>query len=61
MKPKEAGFDLFKGNMHAAIKTYWDWDYMVQDSATPAGEWRTGVPPMKSLPGLAPHNDIVVR
>lgn len=54
MKPKEAGFDLFKGNMHAAIKTYWDWDYMVQDATTPAGQWRTGPPPTKSLPGIAP-------
>jgi arylsulfatase A-like enzyme len=54
MKPKEAGFDLFKGNMHAAIKTYWDYDYMVQDANTPAGQWRTGTPPVKSLPGIAP-------
>ena len=54
MKPKEAGFDLFKGNMHAAIKTYWDYDYMVQDAETPANQWRTGTPPTKSLPGIAP-------
>jgi len=54
MKPKEAGFDLFKGNMHAAIKTYFDWDYMVQDADTPANQWRTGSPPTKSLPGIAP-------
>jgi arylsulfatase A-like enzyme len=54
MKPKEAGFDLFKGNMHAAIKTYWDYDYMVQDANTPAGQWRIGTPPVKSLPGIAP-------
>src|SRR5690606_36620872 len=53
MKPKEAGFDLFKGNMHAAIKSYWDYDYMVQDAATPADRWHTETPPMKSLPGIA--------
>ena len=54
MKPKEAGFDLFKGNLHAAIKTYWDYDYHVQDGHTAAGEWRTETPPEKSLPGIAP-------
>jgi len=54
MKPKEAGFETFKGNMHAAIKTYWDYDYMVQDADTPASQWRTGPPPIKSLPGIAP-------
>jgi arylsulfatase A-like enzyme len=54
MKPKEAGFDLFKGNLHAAIKTYWDYDYQVQDAGTAAGEWRTETPPQRSLPGIAP-------
>jgi arylsulfatase A-like enzyme len=54
MKPKEAGFEIFKGNMHAALKTYWDYDYMEQDAATPANQWRTGKPPQRSLPGIAP-------
>ena len=54
MKPKQAGFDLFRGNLHAAIDTYWDYDYQVQDAATPAGEWRSEKPPKKSLPGIAP-------
>ena len=54
MKPKEAGFDIFKGNMHAALKTYWDYDYMVQDATTPANEWRNEAPPVKELPGIAP-------
>jgi arylsulfatase A-like enzyme len=54
MKPKQAGFDLFKGNMHAAIRTYWDYDYQVQDALTPAGQWRTEAPPRRSLPGIAP-------
>jgi arylsulfatase A-like enzyme len=40
MKPKEAGFEIFKGNMHAAIKTYWDYEYQIQDANTPAGQWR---------------------
>lgn len=54
MKPKEAGFDVFKGNLHAAIRTYWQYDYHVQDADTPAGEWRTEDPPERSLPGIAP-------
>jgi len=54
MKPREAGFEIFKGNMHAAIKTYWDYDYMEQDAGTPANQWRSGRPPEKSLPGIAP-------
>jgi len=40
MKPKQAGFELFKGNMHAAINSYWDYDYQVQDAGTPADQWR---------------------
>lgn len=54
MKPKQAGFELFKGNLHAAIKTYWDYDYQIQDATTPADQWRTETPPRKSLPGIAP-------
>jgi len=54
MKPKQAGFDLYKGNLHAAIGTYWDYDYHVQDDTTPADKWLTEKPPMKSLPGIKP-------
>ena len=54
MKPKEAGFEIFKGNMHAAIKTYWDYEYQVQVADTPANEWRTEPAPRKSLPGIEP-------
>src|SRR5690606_4821268 len=54
MKPKEAGFELFKGNMHAAIRTYWNYDYQVQDAESAAGEWRSESPPTRSLPGIAP-------
>jgi arylsulfatase A-like enzyme len=53
MKPKQAGFDLFKGNLHAAIKTYWDYDYQIQDGSSDPNEWRTETPPQKSLPGIA--------
>jgi arylsulfatase A-like enzyme len=54
MKPKQAGFDLFKGNMHAAIGTYWQYDYHLQDAASSPNEWRTEATPEKSLPGIAP-------
>ena len=56
IKPKEAGFDVFKGNLFAAITSYWKYDYQIQDSETPANEWRTEAPPMRSLPGIAPTN-----
>jgi len=56
MKPKQAGFDLFKGNLHAAITSFWDYEYVVQDAETPADKWRTEPMPTKSLPGIAPTN-----
>jgi arylsulfatase A-like enzyme len=56
MKPKQAGFDLFKGNLHAAINSYWDYDYQIQDDKTPADQWRSEPMPEKSLPGIAPTN-----
>jgi len=54
MKPKEAGFELFKGNLHAAIMTYWEYNYQIQDSDTAPDAWRTEAAPKKSLPGIAP-------
>jgi arylsulfatase A-like enzyme len=56
MKPKQAGFDIFKGGMHAAINSYWNYEYLVQDTNTPADQWRTEPMPTKSLPGVAPTN-----
>jgi hypothetical protein len=56
MKPKQAGFDLFKGSLHAAITSYWDYEYQVQDDKTPADQWRTEPMPKKSLPGIAQTN-----
>jgi arylsulfatase A-like enzyme len=56
MKPKQAGFDVFRGNMHAAIASYWNYDYQVQDDKTPADQWRTEPMPTKSLPGIASTN-----
>jgi arylsulfatase A-like enzyme len=54
MKPKEAGFDLFQGNLHGGVTTYWDWDYQIQDSTDAPDKWRTEKPPVRSLPGVAP-------
>jgi len=53
MKPKEAGFDIFKGNLHAAINTFWEYDYHLQDDVTPSNECRTESAPKRSLPGIA--------
>jgi arylsulfatase A-like enzyme len=53
IKPKEAGFETFKGNLHAAINTYWEYDYHLQDNGTPANKWRTEAAPKRSLPGIA--------
>jgi arylsulfatase A-like enzyme len=54
MKPKEAGFDLFLGNLHGGLATYWEYDYHIQDSNTPPDQWRTEKAPVRSLPGIAP-------
>lgn len=54
IKPKEAGFETFKGNLHAAIKSFWKYDYHIQDNETLANEWRTEAMPQKSLTGIAP-------
>jgi arylsulfatase A-like enzyme len=54
MKPKEAGFDLFLGNLHGGIATYWEYDYHIQDSTTAPSEYRTEKAPVRSLPGIAP-------
>jgi arylsulfatase A-like enzyme len=53
VKPRQAGFEVFKGNMHAALATFWNYDYQVQDESTPADQWRAQTPPQKSLPGVA--------
>jgi arylsulfatase A-like enzyme len=54
MKPKQAGFDVFRGNMHAAIRTYWNYEYQVQDGQSEPNQWRVEPAPRKSLPGVAP-------
>ncbi len=54
MKPKEAGFDLFQGNLHGGLDTYFEYDYQVQDDTTPPDQWRTEKAPVRSLPGIKP-------
>jgi arylsulfatase A-like enzyme len=54
MKPKEAGFDLFQGNLHGGVATYWEWDYHIQDSTDTPDKWRTEKAPTRSIPGVAP-------
>jgi len=54
MKPLEAGFERFYGNMHAALPTFWNYPVHVQDAATPPGEFRTETRRAHSLEGIAP-------
>jgi arylsulfatase A-like enzyme len=54
MKPKQAGFDLFLGNLNGAVEDYWSYDYQIQDDTTLPFQWRTETPPTRSLPGIAP-------
>lgn len=54
MMPKEAGFDVYKGNLSGGVQTYWDYAFHVQDADTAPGEYRTEKPPEVSLPGIAP-------
>ncbi|BBC73380.1 conserved hypothetical protein [Altererythrobacter sp. B11] len=54
MKPKEAGFDLFRGNMNGAIEDYWNYTYQVQDANSAPGDVRSEKAPVNSLPGIAP-------
>jgi arylsulfatase A-like enzyme len=54
MMPKEAGFDLYLGNLNGGIDTYWKWDYHIQDSTDAPNKYRTEKEPVRSIPGVAP-------
>ncbi|MBN2243943.1 MAG: sulfatase-like hydrolase/transferase [Acidobacteria bacterium] len=54
MKPKQAGFDLYRGNLHGGVQTYWEWDYHIQDGSDAPENYRTEKAPVRSLPGIAP-------
>jgi arylsulfatase A-like enzyme len=60
MKPLQAGFDYFAGNMHAALPTFWDWELHVQDAGTGPDAWRTMPAPARALPGIAPTTNAAV-
>jgi arylsulfatase A-like enzyme len=61
MKPKEAGFDFFIGNMHAALPTFWDYETQMQDSGTLPGEWRAYTAGPAALPGIGPSTYAAVH
>ncbi len=52
MKPKEAGFDLFLGDMNGAIPDYWDYEVSIQDESSLPAEWRVEKQTPRSLPGI---------
>lgn len=54
MMPREAGFDLYYGNLSGGVRTYFDYAYHIQDSTTFPHRYRTEKPPTVSLPGIAP-------
>src|SRR5690606_23040497 len=41
MKPLEAGFDYFRGNLTAALPSFWEYAVHVQDETTAPSEWLT--------------------
>jgi len=54
--PKQAGFDLFKGNLQAAITSFWNHAYHVQDDGTSVDNCRTDSTPTRFLPeGTTPE------
>ncbi len=53
IKPKEAGFEIYKGNMHAALATFWAYDYHIQDTESPANVFKTETAPERSLKGFS--------
>lgn len=54
IKPKQAGFDVFFGNLNAAIPLYTQYDIHSQVATTPANEWITNPAVDRTLPGIAP-------
>ncbi len=52
MKPKEAGFDLFLGDMNGALPDYWDYEVSIQDADTAPAEWRVETQTARSLDGI---------
>ena len=52
--PKQAGFDLYKGNNGGGLSpSFWSYSYHIQDDATTETAFRTESAPTRSLPGIA--------
>jgi arylsulfatase A-like enzyme len=54
VRPRQAGFDFFKGNFMSYIPDYWSYDVHIQDGSTTGTNYRTESAPTRSLPGIAP-------
>jgi arylsulfatase A-like enzyme len=56
IRPRQAGFDLFKGNFDSQLPNYWSYDVHIQDDTTVGTNYSTvsaaNVQP-RSLPGIA--------
>jgi arylsulfatase A-like enzyme len=53
--PKQAGFDIYKGNNTGGLSpSFWSYNYHIQDDATAETAFRTESAPTRSLPGIAP-------
>jgi len=52
--PKEAGFDLYKGNNGGGLTNFWSYSYHIQDEGTTDTSFRTESAPTRSLPGIDP-------
>ena len=54
MKPKQAGFELYKGGLGAALSSYWNtYEYVVQDDTTTDTGWYSGDLQPRTLAGIA--------
>jgi arylsulfatase A-like enzyme len=56
--PKQAGFDLYKGNNGGGLSNFWNYSYHVQDDLTSPTAFRTDPMPTKSLPPGVANPDI---
>jgi arylsulfatase A-like enzyme len=54
VRPRQAGFDFFRGNFMSYIPDYWSYDVHVQDNTNTGTNYRTESAPTRSLPGIAP-------
>jgi arylsulfatase A-like enzyme len=53
VRPRQAGFDFFRGNFDSYIPDYWSYVVHVQDNNTTGTNYSTESAPTKFLPGIA--------